>query len=184
MQTKLIFIRHSESVKNVLNINDWTDDKKFPLTNKWLEQALKLKDFLNLEKVDYIYSSPFFRAIETIKPFALENNLEIIIDTRLKEVHHWKFEWDWNNKDYSKDKLLFKEYKNYKIWINGESQNEILFRMNDILQEIIKNHTWKTIAIVSHWYPLSIILEHIDKTEHWSSQTKPQNAIPNVRMVL
>lgn len=179
--TKLIFIRHSESTKNVLNINDWTDKQKFPLTQKWLEQSLKLKDFLNLENVDFIYSSPFFRAIETIKPFAEANNLNIIIDDRLREVHHWKFEWNGKNENYLNDKILFKAQKNYKLWTTWESQNEILFRMNDILQEIIKTHSWKTIAIISHWYPLSIILEHIDKTEHWSSNTKPQNAVPNIR---
>jgi broad specificity phosphatase PhoE len=46
------------------------------LTPNGLENSVKLKDILNKEKIDIIYSSPFLRVLQTIMPYCLENNLQ------------------------------------------------------------------------------------------------------------
>lgn len=178
--TKLIFVRHSESIKNVEKILDWTNEKKYKLTEKWQKQAQDLKEFLKNENVDVIFSSYFERAIDTIKPFSIESWIEIIIDERIRETHHWMFEWTiWDNEEYQKSKKKFKENPNSKLWETWDSKNEILTRFKEFVEEKVENHKWKTIVIISHWYPLSIILNELDNTkDYFSKEFKPDNAKP------
>jgi len=46
------------------------------LTPTGLKNSVKLKDILNKEKIDVIYSSPFLRVLQTLMPYCLENNLQ------------------------------------------------------------------------------------------------------------
>lgn len=48
--------------------------------------ATKLKDILNTLNIDKIYSSPFIRVLQTVRPFAKENNLQTFCDYSLAET--------------------------------------------------------------------------------------------------
>ncbi len=56
-----------------------------PLTERGWLQAKELAGFVSERKVDRIISSPFLRAIQSIKPFADIKNLEIEQEERLTE---------------------------------------------------------------------------------------------------
>ena len=46
----------------------------------------KLKDLLNTLNINKIYSSPFIRVLQTVDPFAKENNLQLYCDYSLAET--------------------------------------------------------------------------------------------------
>ena len=72
----VLFLRHCESA-------GWALDS--PLTKRGYEQATRLVDVLRDMSVDYIVSSPFLRAQESIAPFAESLGLEVHTDGRLSE---------------------------------------------------------------------------------------------------
>lgn len=56
-----------------------------PLTSQGTKDAEAFIDFFRDKKIDVIYSSPFLRAVETIRPFADSVGLKVNPDDRLKE---------------------------------------------------------------------------------------------------
>ncbi|WP_316246817.1 histidine phosphatase family protein [Paenibacillus ihumii] len=56
-----------------------------PLTTEGQMQADQLSDFLTKRPMDYIVSSPYERAVSSIRPFAQKQNLIIHTDSRLSE---------------------------------------------------------------------------------------------------
>src|SRR5699024_6472975 len=58
-----------------------------PLTRDGLRQAVQLKDFFISQNIDCdrIISSPYLRAIDSIRPYAEQIGLPIDVDERLKE---------------------------------------------------------------------------------------------------
>lgn len=56
-----------------------------PLTEREFTQAYELSDFLSDIKVDRIISSPFLRAVQTVKPFAENKDIKIEMDNRFSE---------------------------------------------------------------------------------------------------
>lgn len=86
----VLMLRHCESA-------GWASEA--PLTRRGYGQAACLVDILQEMSVDYIVSSPFRRAYESIAPFAQSRGLEIHTDVRLAErrrsekpLENWR-EW-------------------------------------------------------------------------------------------
>ena len=83
--TKLILIRHGESLANAAHIylghTDWD------LSDYGKEQAREAAEFLRDEAVDAIYSSDLIRAYNTAVPNAEIHGLEIIKSKELREIN-------------------------------------------------------------------------------------------------
>ena len=80
--TNIYFIRHCEP--------DYTnhDDKIRPLTKKGLQDSLLVTKFLADKNIDTALSSPYKRAVDTIKDFSNSQNLtiELIEDFRERKI--------------------------------------------------------------------------------------------------
>lgn len=74
----------------ILRHEDRTQDCSFfaPLTKTGLENSIKLVKYLEKEKIDKIYCSPFIRTLQTIYPYAKEHNVKINIEYGLSELHN------------------------------------------------------------------------------------------------
>ncbi len=154
---KIIFIRHSESENNVINLKSCSVDKH-PLTSRGRKTVEKIRQALN-EKVDAIYSSPILRTKETAKILNEKLNQKIIYDKLITE-----YDWgSWNEK--TKEELIknSKKYRNYvdltpeeRFCYNfgenkkGEARKEVVGRVRKFLEKLIKNYPDKTILVVSH----------------------------------
>ena len=130
---KLILIRHLER----------TDDIGFfsELTEKGLYDAQyiipeKINNITN--KVDAIFSSPFYRTLQTIEFYSKINNIKINIENSLCEyinntyfIHNkWKYDWNEINKiKYNNIKKIFNN--NYKSLINIQQINNYSYNHND-----------------------------------------------------
>ncbi|MCM3704620.1 MULTISPECIES: histidine phosphatase family protein [Cytobacillus] len=140
------------------------------LTESGRQQALKLIDFFKGKEIDSIYSSPYVRAIETIRPLAQFRNLEIIEESRLGErvLSSFLFE-DWQ------DKLKQSFFDFDLVFEGGESHSSGMRRASSLLDELIasnENH----IALVSHGNLSTLLLRYFDESagfEHLMKMSNP-----------
>jgi 2,3-bisphosphoglycerate-dependent phosphoglycerate mutase len=97
--TTIYFIRHAEPDYNN------HDDLTRPLTEKGKRDAQLVNKFLKDKQIDIVMSSPFNRAIETVKGFSDMINRKVIIveDFRERKVDSYWIE-DFN--EFSKIRML------------------------------------------------------------------------------
>lgn len=74
---KIILIRHGQTIANRDGI--WEGHGEGELTEKGIEQAKKLGEFLKNEKIDYAYSSDLKRAKDTVK-YALTFHKDVPVE--------------------------------------------------------------------------------------------------------
>ena len=79
MKTTIYLVRHAESDHAV------RDAKTRPLTEKGMKDAEKLTAFFEDIPVSRIFSSPYLRAVQTVKPLSDKRNLPIVTDDRVRE---------------------------------------------------------------------------------------------------
>ncbi|MFE8697854.1 histidine phosphatase family protein [Cytobacillus sp. FJAT-53684] len=141
-----------------------------PLTENGLIQSDELSYFLSEIEIDRIICSPFLRAIQTIKPFAENKNIEIEMESRLTErVLSSLFFSDWMDKLEATFNDMDLKYE------GGESSNEARNRIIEVVNEIEASYSENTI-IVAHGGIISLLLNHYDKNfgfEQWKSLSNP-----------
>lgn len=137
------------------------------LTRKGVEMAQSISRNLKDLKIEKIYSSPMKRAIKTVEPFAMNNNIEINIDSRLSERVLTR-------KD-TEDFLFYlkKTFDDYKLkFEGGESSEEALARAMEVLSEI---RTDENTLIVSHGNLIALLLNNFGKFnyDNWKNLKNP-----------
>ena len=153
MNTTVYFIRHAKPDISI------KDDKTRPLSLEGIEKSKELVKLFKEIKIDYIYSSPFKRAIQTIEPIAKDKNIiiEVINDFRERKMSD---EWIENYEEYSK-----KQWDDFSYKLkDGESLEEVQKRNIEELEKILKENMGKTIIIGTHGTALSTIINYYDKT--------------------
>lgn len=160
---KIYFVRHCSAQGQ---------HKDSPLTYKGIEQAERLAKFFQNENIlfDRIISSPYLRAIESIKPYAKEQKVKIEIDDRLKErILSEEPIDDWLE-------ILEQTFENYDFKLSGgESSNEAVQRALELLHEIYYDEKHANIAVITHGNLLALILNHYDKQFGFRSWKELQN---------
>lgn len=132
--------------------------KDSPLTTEGMRQAQLLSIFFSDQNypIDKIYSSPYLRAIESIKPYSEKVGVKIDLDDRLQErvlsdepIDDWLevLEQSFNDHDY---KLP-----------GGESANEALRRASQLLESIY-NSDDSDVVVVTHGNLFALILNQFD----------------------
>ena len=121
--------------------------------------------------IDKIYSSPYLRAIETIKPYANRNHIPIEIDQRLQErVLSEEPIDDWIE-------VLEKSFSDLDFRLpGGESSNDALDRSSHLIDEILTNESIENVIIVTHGNLLAILLKKFQADigfSHWKGFTNP-----------
>ena len=127
-----------------------------PLTNEGKTQALQLVDFFKDKDIDSIYSSPFTRAIETIRPLSAERVLEIKEDERLSErvLSSENFP-DWKEK-------LQQSFIDFNLAFNGgESSQDGFDRARSMIEEVMDTQD-QHIVLVSHGNLTTLLLKCFD----------------------
>ena len=147
---KLIITRHGQTEGNKRNILQGSTD--IPLSDEGKEQAKKLALRLKEHKIEYIYTSPLKRALETanaIKKYY--PNAKLVIEDELKEMNFGIFEGLTHDECKVKYKKLTEERERNKFYYkipNGESYEEVAFRVLKVLKKIIDSG--KDTIIVAH----------------------------------
>jgi len=153
--TKIIFARHGESEKNVLDTRSRARDKH-PLTAKGRKQVEKLAGRID-DKVDIIISSPVLRTKETAEILQKKLGSQLIFDDLLEEYNCG--EWEELKPDERHEKDSYKEYKqvssleekyNHRLGKTGESRKEVVERLEKFLDKVHKEQAGQVVLVVSH----------------------------------
>ncbi|MFA7253883.1 MAG: histidine phosphatase family protein [Patescibacteria group bacterium] len=156
--TKLVFVRHGESEKNVLRIKSSTVDK-WPLTEKGEQHAENIACKLKgMGPFDIILSSPVLRARQTAEIISKTLGLPVIYEDLLKEYQYgrWndltKEELKKNHPDYLEFRMHkpgTEEHFNFKLG-GAESRADVVKRMEKFIQKVSIEYPGKHILLVSH----------------------------------
>jgi 2,3-bisphosphoglycerate-dependent phosphoglycerate mutase len=138
------------------------------LTGEGVEQAEGLSEFLSGAGVGRIVSSPFVRAVDSIRPLADRLNIEIELDERLIEAPLSTIDHsDWLDK-------LRATFSDFELACEGgESSRAATLRAIAAVNEASGE---QTAVVVTHGRLLTLILKHFDPKygfEEWQRLTTP-----------
>lgn len=151
--TTVYFVRHAEP-----NYNNH-DDMLRELSEKGRKDRELVTEFLADKEVDVVLSSPYKRAVDTIRDFAEKNEYEIEI---VKDFRERKIDNVWIEDFAGFCKAQWDDF-NYKL-SDGESLGEVQKRNIAALNEVLETYAGKTIVVGSHGTALSTIVNYYDKT--------------------
>lgn len=145
-------VRHGQTDTNkTFGINGSGTNLQLNETGR--QQAENLRDSFDINKIDYVYSSPLKRARETAE-ILNQGKHEIIVDDRLTEMNYG----NWDGKDVHEiiekypqvfDELgYFKE--NYSDYCTGETYKHLADRLMDFWHDLINNHENESVLLVFH----------------------------------
>lgn len=151
MKTRILLIRHGESLANV---------KKFiagrmevPLSEKGLNQAKLASASLCDLRLDAVFSSPLERAVKTAIPFATARGIPVEVILDFAEWHLG----DWEGQPFCE--LPNKFPKEYYLWDNdpinlhvpnGESARDMRLRVGRALERLADKVRGKTVLVACH----------------------------------
>jgi len=159
----------------ILRHEDRTMDLTFfsPLTKNGLEKSINLVNYLEKEKINSIYASPYIRTLQTIYPYSKKYNLKSKLDYSLAELYQEdnipKKSYQITLPEYIAE--TFKYDDEYKSLIMPTDvnfpENIKLFneRIKHFLKTIIRNNynTDNNIVLVTHQGVIDIIMRILGK---------------------
>lgn len=163
METFIYFVRHAESpyVEGM--------DRFRGLSDKGKSDAHKVKIILKDEEIDIFISSPYERAIQTIKDAAGTKEIILFEDLRERQIgliNHMDFK-EAKQKVYQEISFSFAD---------GESTQQAQGRAVKTIEYILNEYMGKKMVIGTHGDIMTLIMNHFDKQygfEFWESTTMP-----------
>ena len=152
--TTIYFIRHAESDYSVRN------SRIRPLTEKGMADRSLVTKFLNDKNIDIVLSSPYKRAVDTLKDFTddihkIEDFHEIT--SKFEKIPEEDFPTTmnrlWSDFDYKKR--------------GGESLKECQNRNIAALEKALSEYKDQNIAIGTHGIALAAIVNYYDNAFHF-----------------
>ena len=156
--TRLYFIRHGESVSNL--ITQFAGSLDMPLTERGRAQATATADFLKDIPFSCVYASDLGRAYDTGAAVADSHGIPIHPTAQLREI----FAGEWEGKTYSQLEEEFAD--SYGVWRrqiglaqcpNGESVARLQERIRTCVEEIVRRHPNETVCIATHATPIRVM---------------------------
>lgn len=165
---KLIIVRHSTSEHNVGNrISGGASDPD--LSSSGIELAKKASHYLDLSKIDLVYSSPLKRALHTTE-ILTKNQKQIYTSRSLLEMQFGS----WEGKDatplrqkypdaFDLEGMMDENYINYAK--GAESYTKLVKRCTDFIDELKQTAQNKTVLIVCHGFTIRGLLGSLFKID-------------------
>ncbi len=159
MKTRLIMVRHGQSLANAEN--RFAGHSDFDLSELGHRQAeLAAEYLLGKEKIDAIYSSDLLRAYNTARPFAKCFGLPINAREGLRELYAGAWEGMKLSdiaEAYTSDLLVWRDDFSNARCTNGESVAELYERMVSFVCGLAKENLEKTLLLTTHATPIRAI---------------------------
>ncbi|MDD9868229.1 MAG: class I tRNA ligase family protein [Candidatus Campbellbacteria bacterium] len=148
-----IFVRHGQAVNNTKGVLSSTNNTNNDLTEKGRSQIAKTAKELKDKKIDFLFSSPLDRALQSAEIIAKENNIpkeNIIIKKELAEV-------DWRVCEGRPDEEYFSHLCHHHFGDEEkmESARSIYHRIALQLYSLEEKYKNKRIVFVSHHIPIA-----------------------------
>ena len=165
--TKVYYVRHAEP--NYDNHNDALRE----LTLKGLDDRKLVTKFLADKEINVAVSSPFRRAVDTIKEFADLKGIKIEVIDGFRER---KVDSGWIDDFTSFTQNQWDDF-NYKL-SDGECLQEVQERNISALLKLIDDYKGKNIVIGGHGTALSTIINYFDTSFGYDEFAKMKNKMP------
>ncbi len=165
--TTIYFVRHASP-----NFNNH-DDSTRELSAQGLEDRKRVTKFLWNKDIDVVLSSPYKRAVDTIKEFADAKKLEIRLmdDFRERKVEN-KWIEDFNG-------FCKKQWEDFDFKLSdGESLREVQSRNISALNQVLETYHGKNVVIGSHGTALSTIINYFDPSFGYNEFNEIKNIMP------
>ncbi len=165
--TTVYFVRHAQA--NYENHTDATRE----LTAQGLEDRKQITKFLNAKAIDAVLSSPYKRAIDTIKHFADSRGMtvEIIDDFRERKISDlWLDDFD---------SFCQRQWADFSYRLaDGESLAQVQERNIRALNEVLSRYQDKNIVIGSHGTALCTVINHFDPSFGYEQFMEMKSLMP------
>ena len=165
--TTVYFVRHAEP-----NYNNH-DDSLRELSAKGLKDRKLVTAFLADKGIDVALSSPYKRAIDTIRDFTDSVGLPIDI---IDEFRERKVDSEWIEDFVSFSQCQWNDFS-YKL-SDGECLQEVQDRNVSALQAVLGKYQGKNIIIGSHGTALSTIINFYDNAFGYEDFAKIKSKMP------
>lgn len=149
--THVYFVRHAQP-----NYNNH-DDYSRELTEKGLVDSKLVTEYLLDKNIDVVLSSPYLRAVDTVKDFADSCGLSIEI---IEDFRERKVDSCWIEDFYGFSKKQWEDF-DYRL-TDGECLREVQERNIAALRMVLKQYKGKNIVVGSHGTALSTIVNYYD----------------------
>ncbi len=164
MNTNIYLVRHAHSTYT-------PDERKRPLSQKGFISAEKVTELLQAENIDVVVSSPYMRAVQTVKGIAGYIEQEVILEEGFKERKlAGKSVEDF-------DEAITKVWQDYNFaWLGGESNYHAQQRGVDALKHVLEQYRGENIAVGTHGNIMAIIMNNFDKQYNfhfWKALSMP-----------
>jgi 2,3-bisphosphoglycerate-dependent phosphoglycerate mutase len=141
--TTLILVRHAESAPS-----PDLPEAAYPLSARGREQARRLAPVLAELGVDALASSPYLRALDTLRPYAEQARLEIGVDDDLRERQLGR---SWISDHEAAHEAVRRMHADLDFQLEGgESGRACVRRFEAALVRVVASHPGRTIAVGSH----------------------------------
>lgn len=156
--TRICFVRHGETDWNVeKRIQGQTD---IPLNEIGRAQALAMA--FNAAHVSFkaIYSSDLMRAAETARVLAVREELDVQPLPQLRERHYGIFQGITATEGAARYPEAYLRYMARDVGYDfetGESIDQLVMRVSEAINWMVRHHTGQTIAAVTHAGVLDIL---------------------------
>ena len=165
--TTIYFVRHAEP--NYEN----HDDQSRELSANGLRDRILVTNFLSNKKITVALSSPYIRAIDTIRDFTDRNNLKI---TLLHDFRERKVDSEWIPDFSAFCQRQWTDF-NYKL-SDGECLSEVQKRNISALSFVLRQYKDENIVIGTHGTALSTIINYYDSTFGYSDFVRIKSLMP------
>ncbi len=165
--TTIYFVRHAEP--NYEN----HDDQSRELSAKGIRDRILVTDFLSNKKITVALSSPYIRAIDTIREFTDRYNLKI---TLLHDFRERKVDSEWISDFNSFCQRQWNDF-NYKL-SDGECLSEVQKRNISALSFVLRQYKNENVVIGTHGTSLSTIINYYDSTFGYSDFMRIKSLMP------
>ncbi|HEY40554.1 MAG TPA: histidine phosphatase family protein [Dehalococcoidia bacterium] len=151
MTTSVILVRHGQTAWNAAEVFRGQIDIELDETG--LKQAELLAEYLSHRKLAAVYSSPLKRAVQTAEAIARHHRLIVEIAPGLNDMDFG--EWQ----GLSLQEVRTRSSELFEIWVSdprqvripsGESLHDVHQRALALVNQVVKKHEDKAVALVSH----------------------------------
>ena len=172
--TRLFLIRHGQSAGNAEG--RFGGHGPTPLSDLGRSQAERTAKVLAKEGVNAIYSSDLLRAVQTAEPLAAMLDLPINTTPAFRERNVGVLEgltFDESKERFPRDYYALINRDVHHIITEGESYRQLLKRITDELEAIIRRHNGERIAVYSHTGALCFLTLYLIGAIHRGTRTTP-----------
>ena len=162
----ILLVRHARSAPG-----DDVPEAEWPLSAEGSRQAEELARTLASRRIDHIYSSPYRRAVDTVKPLAARRKLPVKLVPDLRERKLTEaLRGDW-------EALLRQSWNDHDLALpGGESGRIAQTRVHEALFELAQRHPGNTLVVASHGNAIGLFLNKLDPSfgfAEWKAMRNP-----------